>query len=280
MPQVIHQLISSCDRKLPKELWIDFSTLDFTRPSGVVFISNLIQWLDAKGTKVVLEGLSPHRQSNKFLDDALFFEQHLGTKLRPYSSPRPTTIPLKKVTQAESHGWLEMDLTPWLSNHFSVPESSLREFRVCLSELFNNIADHTCCEIGSIFCQYYPNEGRILISVADFGAGIPSVVRRFSPKISSIDAILKATEDGFTTKTSPRNRGAGLHYLLQNVVLRNGGSVTIYSHNGIVSFKKEGERICPHPRVVSGFSPGTLFDIEFRKDTIEVLDDEEEDFEW
>jgi len=280
MPLVISRLIASCGGKFPPKIEIDFSTLGFIRPSGVVFLSNLIKWLAAGGATVSLTGLNPCRDSHRFLDDSLFFEQHMGQKLAWHSSPRATTVPLREVTQAESHMWLRTSLVPWLAGRVSVPVPSLHQFQTCLSEIFNNIADHTVYDIGGIFVQHFPRENRVIISIADFGDGIPQSVRAVCPELTDVEAIQKAVEDGFTTKSTPRNRGAGLDYLLRVVVLQNGGCVTIYSQHGIVMFSRDNGAVKASPRTVDGFSPGTLFDIELRTDTIEVLDDEEEEFEW
>ena len=106
---------------------------------------------------------------------------------------------------AFSHSWLQSDLLPWLATRLSINEASLYSVKVCVSELFNNIQDHTRYDIGSIFIQHFPNEDCVIFSVADFGLGIPDKVRSKVPEISDTAAIIKTVEEGFTTKSSPAN---------------------------------------------------------------------------
>jgi hypothetical protein len=47
--------------------------------------------------------------------------------------------------------------------------------------------------------------------VADFGLGIPDKVREKVAGISDCDAILKAVEERFTTKSQPGERVAMIH---------------------------------------------------------------------
>src|SRR5271165_1740925 len=159
----------------------------------------------------------------KFLDDSLFFNQHMGRKLRPTANPRSTTQPLKRIAHENSYPWLDLRLTPWLAATLGLPKASLRVFQTCLTEIFNNIKDHSALDIGCIFVQHFPNIHVINISIADFGVGIPSTVRRVRPGLTDVRAIVAAVQPGFTSGTLPSNRGVGLHYLLSSVVLENKG---------------------------------------------------------
>ena len=74
--------------------------------------------------------------------------------------------------------------------------------------------------------------------------------------------------------------GAGLDFLLQTVVMNNGGGVTIFSLEGGVRFIKERNGIRSIALPNNGFCPGTTIDLTFRTDTIECLDEEPEELEW
>jgi anti-sigma regulatory factor (Ser/Thr protein kinase) len=264
----------------PPELVFDFAELGFIRPAGVVFLSNLVHWLDEKKTRVLFRNTKKQTAPLFYLDDSLFFQQHLGSKVRPTASPRATTRPLLRLAQKDSHSWLQSDLLPWLASRLSINEASLYSVKVCVSELFNNIQDHTRYDIGSIFIQHFPNENSVIFSVADFGLGIPDKVRSKVPEISDTAAIIKAVEEGFTTKSRPANQGAGLDYLLKTIVQANDGQVTFYSGRSIVRF--ENERAMIRPKVITsvGFCPGTTIDIKLRTDKIEVLPDQVEELQW
>jgi len=277
---LVHDLIESCPDGLPAEISIDFSDLRFIRPAGVVFLSNLAHWLNRNGTKVVFSGMDVSRAPVRFLDDSLFFEQHCGKKLRPGAAPRGTTQPLVKIAHKDSHSWLDLTLIPWLADRLSITKASLYSVKACISELFNNIQDHTQLDIGSIFVQHFPNEKRVTISLSDFGLGIPEKVRQKVPGLTDSQAIIQAVQDGFTTKSKPTNKGVGLDYLLKTVVLGNGGQVTIYSQEGIVRFSRNGTDLQTYPFQDVGFCPGTTIDISLRTDTIEVLPEEREELQW
>jgi hypothetical protein len=264
----------------PAELHIDFGTLAFVRPAGVVFLSNLIWWLHSQGTKIVLLNIDLRTPPLVFLDDSLFFEQHCGAKRRPAAAPRATTLPIQRIAHANSHDWLRSSLTPWLSDRLGITQASLYPFQNCLAELFNNIQDHTRYEIGTIFAQHFPRENKVYVTLSDMGIGIPGNVKALLPQLTDYEAIVKATEEGFTTKTTPRNQGIGLDYLLKEVVGRNRGSVTFCSGYSIVRFEPYGDGMWHQQLWSTGFCPGTTIDIVLRTDTIVLIPDEPEDLEW
>jgi hypothetical protein len=55
----------------PPEVVIDFGGLGFVRPAGIVFLSNMFAWMNAKGTRVSLTGTTAGHSAVRFLDDAL-----------------------------------------------------------------------------------------------------------------------------------------------------------------------------------------------------------------
>jgi hypothetical protein len=104
-------------------------------------------------------------------------------------------------------------------------------------------------------------------------------VRTKLPHLSDTDAIVQAVQDGFTTKSKPRNKGIGLHHLLKCVTLNHGGHVTFYSHQAIVRFEGQGTKISPTILKGKGYSPGTTIDICLRTDAIKPIQDKREDLE-
>ena len=100
------------------------------------------------------------------------------------------------------------------------------------------------------------------------------------PELNDAQAIIKATKQGFTTKSRSSNAGLGLDQLLKTVVLRNAGSVTIYSLRGIVSFQNSDGSVTPEVFDKVGFCPGTTIEINLRTDTIERVPEEREELKW
>lgn len=68
------------------------------------------------------------------------------------------------------------------------------------------------------------------MAVSDFGIGIAKAVRDFdSTIVTDKDAILKALENNFTTRSTQRNRGFGLGNILSPTE-----EARIFSHHGLV----------------------------------------------
>jgi len=189
-------------------------------------------------------------------------------------------MPLLEIRHAEVFGWLDLTFVPWLSRCTQRSERDFAEVRTCLGEIFNNIHDHSGSDAGCIFAQWYPKESELQIAVADFGCGIPAVVRSVEPDISDANALVRATEDGFSTKSNPRNRGIGLFFLIQNVVERFGGSLTLRSGSGAVRFENRNGSAISRRQSAPGFCPGTLLEISIRTDLIALVEEELEPFEW
>jgi anti-sigma regulatory factor (Ser/Thr protein kinase) len=282
----IHDFVSQVigDDFEPKASSIVFNlnTMSFIRPCGVAIFSNIIEWLSSRHIAVSFQ-LPPiygHQNSPvKFLDDSLFFQRYLGRKLFDSSGPRSTTIPLMCIRYAESFDWLENHLLKWLSRRLNLSSPSLANIKVCFIEIFNNINDHSANNIGCVFAQHFPRENIVKIAISDFGVGIPYNVKKVLPHLSDQDAILKATEEGFTTKSLRVNAGAGLDILITNVVKNNKGWIQIYSNCGSLSCVLFDDTIVKKPHIC-GYYPGTLIYANLRTDTIEKIDDDSEDFEW
>jgi anti-sigma regulatory factor (Ser/Thr protein kinase) len=281
MTSITRQLVASAKgRDFPGHVCFDFSSLRFVEPAGMVFLSNLICWLrQERGKVVTFSGLRPQVAAIQYLDDCGFFSTHNEAPLRQEASPRQTTIPFTSVKQHEAAGWLDLRFVPWLASRTNKPEAAFAPLRTCMSELLNNIADHTRYDIGGVAAQHFPNANQVKIAIADFGLGIPKSVAKEKPGLSDQEAIIIATQDGFTTRSKPQNRGAGLDYLLR-VVPGNGlGIVSIYSGDGIVRFPAvNGGKSEPLAFKAPGYCPGTLIEIDISTDRIEIA--EEEDFQW
>jgi hypothetical protein len=127
--------------------------------------------------------------------------------------------------------------------------------------------------------QHYPRESRITIAISDFGVGIPYNVQRVRPDASDAECLECAIEQGFSTRSTPRNRGAGLDMLIHNVVNQNQGIVEIHSHKGSLFAEPDGITTKTPDDPSHGY-PGTLINISLRTDTIPSADNLAEDFSW
>jgi len=276
---------------LPQGVNFDFSSLAFIRPEGVAYLGNLCEWLVTQNVSVTFSNHLTGNRSIQYLDDCGFFERYLGQSISPNANRRGTTFPLSSVRHTHAHQAIEQGIVPWLSGRMNHSERELSGLKGVLSELFNNVRDHTAFDIGCLFAQDFPRENRVLVAFSDFGCGIPKNVRS---KLESLDdylCICKAAEDGFTTGTT-RNMGTGLFITLQQVVGLNGGTVTIRSSLGSAlfhprsSFSPQSSAMCSQFAITnissSGWCIGTMIELSLPTDRQHWFggDEGEEGFEW
>lgn len=281
MYSLIDKVIDEDMHPRSSQVTINFRTLDFIEPTGVTILSNITEWLLKRDVKVSYKYPQQlgSRPALEFLDDSQYFKHYVGEYKRRFASTRPTTIPLELVGYNESYQWFQKTQR-WLANRLNVSTGSLTNIKICFEEIFNNINDHSQEHIGCVFAQHFPNKNTISVAISDFGVGIPSKIQEQHPWLSDGEAIKTATEVGFSTKSTPRNRGAGLDTLIYNVVNNNQGSVYIHSNHGILNCNYTNSSVLKTPQDHIGYYPGTLIEIVFKTDTIEYILDEEEDFEW
>lgn len=267
----------------PEALVFSFADLEHIDPVAVVFFSNVLRWLTVvQGCAVHLNEFDNSKKVTSFLDSSQFIKLHCGHTLFEDSKLQDTTFPLTYITATRRHAWLEEAFIPWLSERTGVSIGALASVKTGLSEIFTNIDDHSRQDIGGTFAQHFPSRGVVVTALADFGLGIPALLRENDHQGTDAELILKAVEEGFTTKSNPNNRGAGLDTLIRYIVASLGGKVTIYSGHAIVEFDR-GDKILVTSQVLSddSFCPGTLFEITLPAAPEAYPEDEDEgDLEW
>ena len=75
---MIKRIIDGSGGNRIERLKFDFSGIRFIDPCGVVFLSNVCHWFMENGTSVSFSSMDKSRAPVRFLDDALFFQQHCG----------------------------------------------------------------------------------------------------------------------------------------------------------------------------------------------------------
>lgn len=280
MYSLLDQIITKDGNPIDAEIILDLSKLNFIEPVGVTILANLIEWLNKIEAICKLGYVKYGNESIKYLDDSLFFQRYLGHKLDDKSCVRPTTIPLQNVTYQSSYQWVENNFIHWLSGRLYYTPKSLSIIKTCMGEIFNNIQDHSTENIGCVFAQHYPRSNEVKIAISDFGVGIPYNVKKLKPCLTDSEAIEEATQNGFTTRSSPGNSGAGLSVLIQNVVQNNHGAVYIHSNCGILNCININGQVVKFPQENSSFYPGTLLEIILDTNVMNNILDFEEEFEW
>ena len=261
---------------------LDFSRLQFIEPVGVVILSNIIESLKKSKVKYSFQHCNTRTDANKYLDDAGFFQTYSGATVFPDHHRRLTTIPLKLVANQDATHFLYAELMPWIGQEVGLSAESLAAVRTSIEEVFHNIRDHSGVGIGCVFAQHFPNKKLIQIAISDFGRGIPNSVRTLRTEATDQEALRLACQEGFTTKSNVRNRGAGLPNLMRYIPQRNSGTILVSSGSANVSATKGDKAPKITARSTNGYYPGTLVRAVLRTDTFEKLseDAKREEFEW
>lgn len=261
---------------------LDFSRLEFIEPVGVVILSNIIESLKKSKVKYSFKNHEERTVANKYLDDAGFFRTYTGRTIFGDCHQRSTTIPLKLVANQDATHFLYAELMPWIAQSVGLTEGSLAAVRTSIEEVFHNIRDHSGVGVGCVFAQHFPKKSEIQIAISDFGRGIPASVRTVKADATDQEALKLACQEGFTTKSNVRNRGAGLPNLMRYIPQRNSGTILVSSGSANVSATKGVTVPKITSRSTNGHYPGTLVRAVLRTDTFEKLaeDAKREEFEW
>lgn len=280
--QFVPKFIDNERQPLGHEYEVDVTKISFVKPEGVTALANIISYLMATDCNVTIRvpAQNSFYGAAKYLDDCGFFELFLKQRLVPTSACRDTTIQLRSLVYSEYDAWLRCTVIPWLSNCIKLDiERNWPSFSTVLGEIFNNVNDHAgdFAQIATTMMQHFPKINRVEIAISDFGIGIPSRVRSVkSDIVHDVDTIMQAVQDNFSSKTTPRNRGAGLDTVIQNAVHFNQGMVIIMSGYGAVKFTTT--QTVKRKNNVS--YPGTLLHLSLRTDTINHEDYYQEDLSW
>ncbi|MDP4266301.1 MAG: ATP-binding protein [Bacteroidota bacterium] len=128
-------------------------------------------------------------------------------------------------------------------------------------EIFVNAQIHSESNFIYTCGQFYPNKNLIEFTITDTGIGFKRKINeRFNSRLSSIQAIKWAIQDGKTTKTD-MSGGLGLT-LLKEFIEKNKGKMQIISDDGFYQYDTQGEQI----NTFSGSFPGTIVNLQFKTD--------------
>ena len=124
-----------------------------------------------------------------------------------------TAMPICRVEESTMNNYIQSTqkyLTTFCEG------KDLGMLNLCLSELINNVYNHSHSTIGAyVFAQYYSKTNEIKLAVSDLGIGIPMSVNTYKKvlgekELSSRECVIWALKEDMTTKSIPRNKGKGL----------------------------------------------------------------------
>lgn len=239
----------------------DFTNCDFLRPNAVVFLGGLARIILSRGGKVHFNvpSMSSYVRTNLEQNG---FAHKMGDYLPPWKG---NSIPYREDIDQDKNGIVEYLKRNWLGRGWiKISHELTNAIASQIWEIYANAFEHSSTQVGIFSCgQYFKSRKELVLSIADFGVGIPSNVR-FYTNIETLQAN-KAMQWAFTRGTSTATktdaRGLGLD-LLKEFIQVSQGRLAIYSHDGYAHISKDGEFYENLPV----FFEGTLVQVTLRCD--------------
>lgn len=224
-------------------------------PVGLVLLNNLFAWLVQHGYTVrVYPPEGPGHSLLRYIHEEGVFPFNDAMNVHR------EMIPLSHISEERSSSWVLTVFHRWLAEVLGVSTLSLYTHLQFLRLLFRYAILHGEAE-GIILHASLERSEDLHIIVAHYGRGIPDLTRNSWSSVANhaID-IAKATEHERTSfEKSP-----SLMFLIDDVIIENGGRVSIYSGFGQLDAQRNSFGITQKLALCNAFVPGVLFDITFR----------------
>ncbi|WP_422457362.1 hypothetical protein [Pantoea sp. BJFS-204] len=216
----------------------------FLKPNAVAFLGGTWRSLQRKGVTVYVDWESLRYEIINTLIQNTFCQQ-FGHKKTSYTG---NSVPYREDPKQDTNSILDYLTQNWIGREWVRVSEALRDAVAGkVWEIYVNSFEHSKSPIGVFSCgQHYHTKHELVLSVVDFGVGIPHNVREYLSQDSraatlSAEACLRwACVSGNTTTKDGIARGLGLH-LLKELVRINKGKLELYSHNAYVKIDQNGE---------------------------------------
>lgn len=226
----------------------DFSDCNFLRPNAVAFLGGVAKLIMSRSGSVEFdwESLRSHVMVNLCQNG---FAGNFGF---PSSTWTGHSIHYREDMTLNMNSIMDYLTDYWLGRGWVHVTDRLRDAIVGrMWEIYINAFEHSESEIGVFSCgQHFKVHNELILSVVDFGQGIPARVRSFLRshipeelvgQLTGASCLRWAFKAGNSTSADDLRRGLGLD-LLKEFVKINQGRLEIYSNDGYVLIDKDGER--------------------------------------
>lgn len=223
------------------EVIFDFSRCDFLRPNAVVFLGGLSRLIQHRGGQVrLLVGTMRGKVEANLLQNGFAHAMGAGTP-----AWQGNAIPYQEHLVQDKNKIIDSLKRDWLGRGWISVSAALADgIAGQVWEVFANAFEHSKSAVGIYSCgQYMPQRKELLLTVADFGVGIPSNVRIYLGNFAmpAADAMRWAFTPGHTTQQRQSfPRGLGFE-LLKEFVQKANGTMAVYSHDGRAYIDRRGE---------------------------------------
>lgn len=219
---------------------LDFTYCDFLRQNAVAFLGGVIRLVENRGGTITIDQttLRAHVKKNLIRNNFLgnFGENAVDNNGNAIFFRQDIVWNKVKIMEYLKNQWLGQG---WV--HVSVDLAGAIVGKV--AEIYLNSFEHSASKIGVFSCgQYYPKLNKLILTVVDFGIGIPANVKDFLglTKANSSKTLEWAFQSGNTTKPKEISRGLGLG-ILKDFVKKNDGCLEVFSHDGYVRINSDNE---------------------------------------
>lgn len=262
-----------------EDLIVDLNTITFLDTDDIVALACLLDSFANSGKKIKFENgddsLLTHLDNIKFKN---YWNSEFNRD-RFTVTNNDTTLCLWHISKE-----MIVDYTTYATKYYKgiFKDKDLVLLSLNLTEVFNNIFDHSYSSVnGYIITEYFSEKNILSFSVCDFGIGIAESMNRYNKSILKMQtpdsvAIKEALITGVSSHSTPQNRGFGLGNVL-DFTENYKGALTISSNNGYLC-KIYGEE---YDLTETDFNfLGTLIKVEINTLELEKIDEENEIFDW
>ena len=241
---------------------LDFTPCKFLRQNAVAFLGGAIRLIESQGGKVDINRKTLLPQVEENLVKNSFLKTFSGEK---QLCGQGNTIPFREDQEWENAKMVDFLKDKWLGRGWLHISDKLRDIIVSkVAEIYLNSFEHSHSQIGVFSCgQHYPSLNELVLTVIDFGVGIPKNVNSYFLRkdIKSSKALEWSFKSGCTTNPKNFGRGLGLD-ILKNFVKANEGSLEVFSLDGFVKISQNEDIFEDR----DSFFQGTLINIKLKCD--------------
>jgi len=233
------------------DVTLDFSQCSFLRQNGVAFLGGLIRLIQQRQGAVCVNwndmpnAVRANREQNGF-------HASFSGRSKPWTG---NAIPFREDIHSDRIALMNYLKSHWLGRGWVNVSDKLRSVIVGIVwKIYANAFEHGESPVGVFSCgQHFPKCRDLVLTVVDFGAGIPATVRGFFslPKIPAGPTMSWAFQPNTTTRPGAMGRGTGLDVLKQFVRL-NRGCLEVFSHDGHARISQSGEFYRTRPIAFKG----------------------------
>lgn len=267
-----HKLFHIILNPIPDEYVTIYLYQSFLRPMDILILTEFIIYqLNTIGKVVLNVENQPVKNYLQAIGLLEFCSENHFSPREILEIPSYTAMPIRRVNRETMNYYI--DRTQAFFQSFC-PGKDLGVLQIALSELINNVYDHSKSPIDCyVFSQYYRINKTIVIAVADLGFGIPLTVNKFLhsqglKKLSQFDAVRWALKLHKTTRSEPHNAGRGLD-TISSFVLANRGNWKLFSDEVKMEGFENGNQFSPNP--VQNFT-GTVIEISIKVDNLNDIE--------